>query len=107
MSEMETFTDRNDCFANNRRGLGFDKPEPDTTKVSPVCKQSSLNSYGHTGFTGIIAWCDPDNELIYIFMSNRTYPNEFDNKLVKESFRTKIQEAIYNGLGINCRKQVN
>lgn len=104
---VETFTDRNDCFANNRRGLGFDKPEPDTTKVSPVCKQSSLNSYGHTGFTGIIAWCDPDNELIYIFMSNRTYPNEFDNKLVKESFRTKIQEAIYNGLGINCRKQVN
>ena len=104
---VETFTKRNDCFTNNRRGLGFDKPEPDTTKASPVCKQSSLNSYGHTGFTGIMAWCDPDNDLIYIFMSNRTYPNEFDNKLVKESFRTKIQEAIYKGLGINCREQIN
>ncbi len=100
-STVETFTRRNDSFTENRRGLGFDKPEPDTTKISPACKQSSLNSYGHTGFTGIMAWCDPDNELIYIFMSNRTYPNEFDNKLIKENFRTKIQEAIYKSLDIN------
>lgn len=106
-STVDTFTKRNDSFADNRRGLGFDKPEPDTTKASPACKQSSLSSYGHTGFTGIMAWCDPDNELIYIFMSNRTYPNEFENKLIKESFRTKIQEAIYKSLGIHCRQPLN
>ncbi len=101
---IDTFTSHNTGFSNNRRGLGFDKPEPDSTKASPACKQSPPSSYGHTGFTGIMAWCDPDHELIYIFMSNRTYPNEFDNKLVKESIRTKIQEAIYKGLGINHRE---
>lgn len=97
---VETFTHRNDCFRNNRRGLGFDKPEPDTHKPSPVCRQCPPSSYGHTGFTGIMAWCDPENELIYIFMSNRTYPDEYNNKLSKENIRTKIQECIYSALGI-------
>ena len=90
-------------FKNNRRALGFDKPEPDTTKSSPVCKSAPLSSYGHTGFTGILTWCDPDNDLIYIFMSNRTYPDEYDNKLVRESIRSKIHEAIYLLLGIPKR----
>lgn len=92
---IATFTCRNDAFPQNRRGLGFDKPEPDTTKISPVCKCTPLSSYGHTGFTGIMAWCDPDNDLIYIFLSNRTYPDEFNTKLSEENIRTKIQEVIY------------
>ena len=48
-----------------------------------------------------MAWCDPENELIYIFMSNRTYPNEFNTKLTDENIRTKIQEAIYSGLNFH------
>lgn len=92
------FTAKNNLFTLNRRGLGFDKPEPDMTKPGPTCGQAPLCSYGHSGFTGIIAWCDPENKLIYIFMSNRTYPNEFNNKLSDENFRTKIQEAIYNAI---------
>ena len=93
---IQTFTCQNNTFPQNRRGLGFDKPEPDTTKISPVCKLSPLSSYGHTGFTGIMAWCDPDNNLIYIFMSNRTYPNEFNSKLSEQNIRTCIQEVIYD-----------
>lgn len=92
---IDAFTCRNTIFPLNRRGLGFDKPEPDTTKISPVCRCSPLSSYGHTGFTGIMTWCDPDNGLIYIFMSNRTYPDEFNTKLTDESIRTQIQEVIY------------
>lgn len=92
---LETFTCKNDTYPQNRRGLGFDKPEPDSTKISPACRCSPLSSYGHTGFTGIMVWCDPDNNLIYIFMSNRTYPDEFNTKLSEENIRTKIQEVIY------------
>ncbi len=98
---IDLFTCQNNCFQNNRRGLGFDKPEADSTKISPVCCFTPLTSYGHTGFTGIMAWCDPENELIYIFMSNRTYPNEFNTKLTDENIRTKIQEAIYSGLNFH------
>lgn len=95
---MNTFTAHNDLFPQNRRGLGFDKPEPDTTKISPVCACAPLSSFGHTGFTGIMAWCDPDNDLIYIFMSNRTFPDEFNNKLSEENIRTKIQDIIYQAI---------
>lgn len=98
---VDTFTCANSVFPQNRRGLGFDKPEPDPAKISPVCKYAPLCSYGHTGFTGIMAWCDPDNELIYIFMSNRTYPDEFNSKLSEQNIRTRVQEVIYDQLGVS------
>ena len=82
----------------NRRGLGFDKPDRDHPDNSPACPEAPASSYGHTGFTGTMAWNDPDNGLIYIFLSNRTYPNEYNNKLMKENIRTKIQEAIYQAI---------
>lgn len=82
----------------NRRGLGFDKPDPRAGKPSPTCKKTPASTYGHTGFTGTCAWNDPENRITYIFLSNRTYPNEFNNKLSSENIRTKIQEAIYDAL---------
>lgn len=97
---IETFTCRNHSYPENRRGLGFDKPEPDTTKISPACRCTPLCSYGHSGFTGILAWCDPEHDLIYIFMSNRTYPNEFNTKLSDENIRTNIQDVIYKSLNL-------
>ncbi|MCM1029959.1 MAG: serine hydrolase [Oscillibacter sp.] len=95
---LELFTRKTDCFPNNRRGLGFDKPEMDEKKIGPTCKEAPASSYGHTGFTGTMAWVDPENRLVYIFLSNRTYPNEFNTKLSDENIRTKIQSAIYRAL---------
>lgn len=95
---VQLFTQKTDTPPTNRRGLGFDKPETDTTKSSPACKNAPACSFGHTGFTGTMAWADPENELIYIFLSNRTYPNEFNTKLTEESIRTKIQEIIYKAI---------
>ena len=83
----------------NRRGLGFDKPETLPNKTGPTCEKAPCTSYGHTGFTGTIVWNDPENQLIYIFLSNRTYPNEFNDKLIKDNIRTKIQEIIYEAIG--------
>lgn len=97
-STVHTFTQKNTSFTNNRRALGFDKPEMETGKPSPVCSQASANSFGHSGFTGILTWCDPDNNLIYIFLSNRTYPDEFNTKLTDENIRTRIQEVIYKAI---------
>ena len=98
---LELFTRKTDCFPNNRRGLGFDKPEMDEKKIGPTCKEAPASSYGHTGFTGTMAWVDPENRLVYIFLSNRTYPNEFNTKLSDENIRTKIQSAIYRALKDN------
>lgn len=83
----------------NRRGIGFDKPEvdPDVPYYTPA-KQSSMRSFGHTGFTGTFAWADPENNLIVIFLSNRVYPDAGNNKLAKYNIRTKIHEMFYEAV---------
>lgn len=77
----------------NRRGLGFDKPTGNGT--GPTCNCVSLESFGHTGFTGTMAWADPQTETIFVFLSNRTFPDSnAPNLLSKENIRSKIQEVI-------------
>jgi beta-glucosidase-like glycosyl hydrolase/CubicO group peptidase (beta-lactamase class C family) len=93
-STVAEFTKCQYCV-ENRRGIGFDKPEMNPDKDSPVCKAVSYLSFGHTGFTGTLAWADPSNQLVYIFLSNRVYPDADDNKLSKSGIRGKIQEVIY------------
>ena len=78
---------------DNRRGAGFDKPSGDEN--GPTCECVSEKSFGHTGFTGTLAWADPEKEIIYIFLSNRVYPDAENKKLIRMNVRTHIQEAIY------------
>lgn len=82
----------------NRRGLCFEKPEPDSSKSSPVTAECSPESFGHSGFTGTFAWADPKNKLVYVFLSNRVFPNAEDNKLAKLGIRAKIHKAFYEAL---------
>jgi CubicO group peptidase (beta-lactamase class C family) len=57
-----------------------------------------MTSFGHTGFTGTIAWADPENEIVYVFLSNRTFPESKVNKLSKENIREDIQKVIYEAI---------
>ncbi|MBR5215739.1 MAG: serine hydrolase [Bacteroidales bacterium] len=83
----------------NRRGIGFDKPELDPeAKYYTPSKQSSMASYGHAGFTGTFAWADPANNLIVIFLSNRVYPTSDNNKLSKLNLRTEIHDLFYKAV---------
>ncbi|MBA3900854.1 MAG: serine hydrolase, partial [Bacteroidetes bacterium] len=75
------------CENENRRGAGFDRPEMNYNKTGPTCKCVSYMSFGHTGFTGTMAWADPENELVYIFLSNRVYPDAENKKLVNLGIR--------------------
>jgi CubicO group peptidase (beta-lactamase class C family) len=93
---IKEFTRCQFCENDNRRGLGFDKPEMNYGKTGPTCKCVSSLSFGHTGFTGTIAWADPDKKLIYIFLSNRVYPDAENKKINTLATRVEIQEAIYS-----------
>ncbi len=85
------------CTEGNRRGLGFDKPQ--LSGGGPTCGCVSKSSFGHTGFTGTIAWADPETEIVYVFLSNRTYPDSnLPNKLSKENIREDIQKAIQDAI---------
>ncbi len=87
-----------DTDGDGRRAIGFDKPEPDSTKVGPTCLLASPESYGHSGFTGTYVWVDPAYNLIYIFLSNRIHPDAYNTKLIKNDVRTRIQEQIYKAI---------
>lgn len=86
----------------NRRGLGFDKPlinnEKNTLIDAYPAVSASKNSFGHSGFTGTFAWADPDNGLLYIFMSNRVHPTRENQRLYQLNIRTEIHQAIYDSI---------
>lgn len=81
----------------NRRGLGFDKPQLDPD-VEATCGCVSDDSFGHSGFTGTYTWADPKSRLVYVFLSNRVYPTMDNNGLIKENIRTKIQQIIQDAI---------
>ena len=86
------------CEDGNRRGIGFDKPEMDYEKDGPTCQCVSPSSFGHTGFTGTIAWADPDTGIIYVFLSNKIHPDQDNPKLVEMNVRTKIQQVLHDAI---------
>jgi beta-glucosidase-like glycosyl hydrolase/CubicO group peptidase (beta-lactamase class C family) len=100
-STIDLFTAYNSSVS--RRGLGFDKPEKDNaTRKDPYPSKSvSLETYGHTGFTGTCVWVDPAQKLVYIFLSNRVTPTRNNNKLSQLNVRPNIQEAIYEAIRLN------
>lgn len=93
---FDTFNTCYNCKEGNRRGLGFDKPQLE--KSGPTCGCVSKASFGHTGFTGTMTWADPETEIVYVFLSNRTYPDAGENRLSKENIREDIQKAIEDAI---------
>lgn len=89
------FTSRVNERTGNRRGLGFDKPPLEFIPNGPVCKSASARSFGHSGFTGTYVWADPDNGLVFVFLSNRVYPRGDNTQLSKLNIRTRIHEKAY------------
>lgn len=83
----------------SRRGFGFDKPEKDNNsrKEAYPTLSASAKTFGHTGFTGTCTWADPENNLVYVFLSNRVHPSG-SNTLLNMSVRPKIHETIYQAL---------
>jgi CubicO group peptidase (beta-lactamase class C family) len=94
---LEKFTSCAFCELKNRRGLGFDKPQLEDGP-GPSCTCASTRSFGHTGFTGTMVWMDPSEDLLYVFLSNRTYPDMENWKLSRLDVRTNIQSVIYDAM---------
>lgn len=95
-STLRYFTSRHTTLS--RRGYGFDKPILEDNGPSPVSHLAPKSVFGHTGFTGTAAWVDPENQMIFIFLSNRIYPTAENRKLISENIRTRIQDVLYRTL---------
>ena len=93
---LDLFNTCNYCDIDVRRGVGFDKPQLED--VGPTCGCVSMDSFGHSGFTGTFTWADPEEDIIYVFLSNRTYPDATNRKIIKNNLRSDIQELIYQSI---------
>ena len=83
-------------FPGNKRGAGFDRPN---ASGGGTCDElASSVSFGHSGFTGTLAWADPKDDVIVVFLSNRVNPDQENKKLVDMGIRTRIQHLVYEAV---------
>ncbi len=92
---IHLFTTQAAPNTSNRRGLIFDKAEMNKEKSSPAARSASELTFGHTGFTGTCVWADPKNDFLFVFLSNRVYPDAENTMLAKKNVRTDIMEIFY------------
>jgi CubicO group peptidase (beta-lactamase class C family) len=83
-------------YPGNRRAAGFDRPNASGGGTCDVL--ASQQSFGHSGFTGTLAWADPKNKVIFIFLSNRVHPNQDNWKLRDLNIRTDLQHVVYQAI---------
>jgi beta-N-acetylhexosaminidase len=83
---------------STRRGIGFDMKELDRAESKNMSELAGDNTFGHMGFTGICAWADPDQKLIFILCSNRTYPSMDNNKFITNEYRPRLQSIVYRSM---------
>lgn len=93
---IDTFTTRHPL--DTRRGIGFDMRQLDPGRWINLPAQASDRTFGHTGFTGTCAWADPEKGLVYVFLSNRTYPSMDNYKLNKMKTRRRILTTVYEAM---------
>ncbi|WP_295767426.1 serine hydrolase [uncultured Mucilaginibacter sp.] len=80
----------------SRRGLGFDRWDPEVSKHYPS-NYASSETYGHTGYTGTCVWVDPKSGLVYVFLSNRVYPKD-SQLLNSRRIRPRIMDVVYEAI---------
>jgi CubicO group peptidase (beta-lactamase class C family) len=85
-------------YEKNRRGVGFDRPR--STGGGTCDFLASDESFGHSGFTGALAWADPKHDMIFIFLSNRVHPDQENWKIRDMNIRTDMQHVVYKALGV-------
>lgn len=78
----------------SRRGLGFDHKSGPTSTAGSL---TSMDTYGHTGFTGTSVWTDPDLDLTIILLSNRTWPTRDNSRRISE-IRRKVADLVVQSI---------
>jgi len=99
---LEDYTARAFPEEENRRAIGWDKPglEEDSGASGNA---GSWDSFGHSGFTGTLAWTDPKAGWTAVFLSNRICPDPENRKLIEEDIRTKALFIIEEELALPHR----
>ncbi len=91
---IKTFTSKQ---AGIHRGLGFDKPN-DKNRYLPYAPDASGATYGHTGYTGTCVWADPEQNLLFVLLTNRVHPDKRNQKMVQLNIRSAMHQVVYDAI---------
>jgi serine-type D-Ala-D-Ala carboxypeptidase len=76
-NDIKTVLEKKDCSSWT---LGFDTPSQNNSSSG---KFFSKNSIGHLGFTGTSFWIDINKKIIIVFLSNRVFFGDENEKMKK------------------------
>lgn len=93
MKTARIFTTRAQPEGQGDWALGFMMPTPGASSSGSYF---SLNSVGHTGFTGTSAWFDPKSDLAVALLSNRVLYGRENHRF--KHLRPQIHDWIVEGL---------
>ncbi len=100
---LKSWTSSHFQKSNNRRGYGFDKPGIQTSRHTGKERYPSTvvseQSFGHSGYTGTFVWADPVNQLLFVFLSNRVFPDRDNHKINKLRLRSLLLETLFKLAG--------
>lgn len=83
---VEKFTSPKNKYSS--RALGWDT----NVRGNKTCGSLfSSKAFGHTGYTGTSAWCDPEKNLFMVLLTNRVYP---DDQASVYRMRTAVHDAV-------------
>ena len=82
----------------NFRAIGFDRASKPGDPNGNAAASAPASSFGHSGFTGTYTWIDPDNQIVYVFLSNRVNPTRENRKLYQMNVRTDVLEVVYQAM---------
>ena len=91
---VELFTARGPY---NQRALGFDLLANGYGSV--IASGASGRTFGHTGFTGTCVWADPEQDLVFVLLTNRLYPDPANQRFFKYHTRSNVHRDVYRALG--------
>ncbi|MEL6356867.1 MAG: serine hydrolase, partial [Bacteroidota bacterium] len=80
----------------NYRALGFDRLVGGWPNV--IKNGASKATFGHTGYSGTCVWADPDNDLIFVLLTNRIHPNPYNKRFLKMAVRGRVHRDIYRSI---------
>jgi len=83
-----------------RRGFGFDIESPYS---APRGRHFSRSSFGHSGWTGVSLWIDPESDAYVVLLTNAIHP---DGHKDLKAFRSDAATLAAEGLGINTGTSV-
>jgi CubicO group peptidase (beta-lactamase class C family) len=75
------------------RGLGWQLASSPDCSAGPSLLPEA---FGHTGFTGVSVWIDPEIEAVFVLLTNRNHPGQRENDLhpLRRRFHALARESL-------------